>query len=264
MRLTVVTFYTPQLEAARDALERALSPHVDAFDAYTLERLDAESEWWRCHYRDHSHDPAMRLPSNPGADRIGYWKYKPLLLQLALERGAQRWPGEEHVALYLDVNCFKYPLLAGAPGALRDACARALLLAGADIWIGVEGLGLRVKHHCKAHTVRAVMKGLGGAAADACLEGNLLNCSRIVVRRSSASAAWLAEVLGLMEDDDLLAPIPDAPPHPDLRWHTGDQAVWAAWSALKVHAGALPKHWPGSMYDGPDRAFEASRLVPLD
>ena len=85
-------------------------------------------------------------------------------------------------------------------------------------------------------------------------------CNRIVVRNTAAVRAMLEELLHYCEDDTLLAPLPNNSAHPDMIWHTADQAVINAYLYNQQYLGFLPEQWPKYGYKT-DREFSRENMV---
>lgn len=95
---------------------------------------------------------------------------------------------------------------------------------------------------------------------DAIFSRSLMICNRIVVRNTATARLALEEMLHLCEDDTLLAPYPNEGAHPEMHWHTADQAVVNAYLYNQQYLGNLPKYWPKYGYKSM-REFTRENLI---
>ena len=241
-RFVVVTFHTsgPPHDFGLDLTEDAkrfvdiVGPHCDALYVYNFSSLRTDP-WWTVHFHDYPDVEEWTLPMNKGANHIGYWKYKALILYRTLELE----PDLSSV-MYLDTG----KLQAQGVGEWRSLAREVLFETGAEIWIGYEAPpAIKVKHHCKSLTVRNITNS---SFAERIFERSLLVCNRIIVRNTQAMRTMFRdEILPLFQRDELLVPTKTNEwKHVDLRWETGDQAIWNAFLYNLQYEGRLPQIWP--------------------
>jgi hypothetical protein len=250
----LLTFYTPDMEDIFQVFKAHTSDQFDEVIGYTLESLDKE-EWWRRNYTYHK-DARMQLPLNPGGAKVGYWKYKSYILlkhMNALPNGS--------LLVYHDVNVKKYACYMQNIGNLKAMCAHALSLCGADVWMSYENpIHIKVKHHCKAHTVRSIC--MYPSRLNEYFDHPMLVANRIVVRNTPQMREWMQDIVDLMSRDEYMAPAPDPFRHPEFKWHTGDQSVWNTFFINKMVSGDLPARWPGAWCV--DRIMSLNTMVPIN
>lgn len=232
----LLTFYTKDMEDVFKIFRAKTEKQFDRVIGYTLESLAAEP-WWQEHYK-YVEDDRMQLPLNPGGAKVGYWKYKSYVLLKHM-----RELPDEALIVYHDVNVKKYPNYMAGIDEMKATCKAILRRCGADIWLSYEDpVNIKVKHHCKAHTVRALCTEPDKLADY--FEHPMFVANRILVRNTPQIRAWMEEIVELMGCDEYMAPMPDPFRHPDFKWHTGDQSVWNTYLLNKKYAGELPGHWP--------------------
>jgi len=265
-RFVIVSFVTlgPPFDngtnyaASRQYFMDLLAPHADGVFVFSPFHLDNDP-WWRANYHWHPNTTEWVLPNNPGAQEIGYWKYKPLIL---LRMCQMQPPGT--VIMYLDCHGLrKYPFSALGSESWRGLALQMLEEnAPADIWLAYENAGhVLVKQYSKGYTVHNISNP---AYEKLIFERSLLLGNRIIVRNTERLRTMLEkELLPLFAMDDLLAPFPQEPGrHPDNKDNTGDQSIWNAFLFNELYSGRLPKYWP--KYGTQDRKFTKRGLMRWD
>jgi hypothetical protein len=243
--LALVSFYTEgppidngeALGNCKEKIENAAKPYVDYCKVYSLQELIKEDPWWQTYYRDYSNVDNMNLPTNPGANVIGYFKYKPLIIY----RMMQKLP-ENAIIYYMDGNVNKTPSYIENFDQLRDMCNYVLDKNETDIWIGNDDPEFLLRAFTKSYTIYKM--ALPWVPLEKYFDAPLLLGCRMVVRNTPKMRQWMEEILTLMESDDLLAPTPEENRHPKYQFHTGDQGLLGMFFYNKKFQGELPKEWP--------------------
>jgi hypothetical protein len=244
------------MQRARAKFESIVGPHADAVRIYAPSDLKSDP-WWIDNFHVYPDTVEYVLPKNPGANKVGYWKYKPLLLYRTMESEP-----DGAIIMYMDVNVVKYPDLTHGVAQWRNVSKHVLAEnSPADIWLGYEDPGAgRVKNFCKGYTVRNISDPRFTARI---FERSLLLCNRIVVRNTAAARdLMLNEILPLFTNDALLANYPQDGAHEMMYWHTGDQAIWNTFLFNQQYLGRLPRKWPTFAYYKRWRHFTFEGLVP--
>ena len=205
------------MQAARSKFMDLVGPHADEVRMFAPSDL-RDDPWWAANFHVYPDTVEWVIQHNPGGNRIGYWKHKPLLLLRAMQSEP-----EGAVIMYMDVNVLKYPDLTVGVAEWRNVSAFVFHeIWPADIWLGYEDAGVsRVKNFCKGYTVHNISVP---RFADRIFERSLLVGNRILVRNSAALRRMFEdELLPLFTDDRLLANYPQDGTHAQLYWHTADQ-----------------------------------------
>lgn len=94
-RFVLVSFHTlgpphdngTDLSSAGEAFVASLTPVCDAIYKYDPHILSVD-RWWCDHFQSYPEEARYQLlPYNPRAEKIGYWKYKALVLCARALRG---------------------------------------------------------------------------------------------------------------------------------------------------------------------------------
>lgn len=265
-RFVVVTFGSMgppydegiNLQAARSKFMDLVGPHADEVRMFSPSDL-RDDPWWAANFHVYPDTVEWVIQHNPGGNRIGYWKHKPLLLLRAMQSEP-----EGTLIMYMDVNVLKYPDLTAGVAEWRNVSAFVFdEIWPADIWLGYEDAGAsRVKNFCKGYTVHNIS---APRFADRIFERSLLVGNRILVRNTAALRRMFEEeLLPLFTDDRLLANYPQDGTHAQLFWHTADQAVWNAFLFNRQYLGKLPRVWPKFEYIMRARWFSFHGLAPYE
>ena len=103
------------LKEERELLKGIAGPPIsDAL--YISSPFHLENDpWWRAFFRPYPDTPEWILPTNPGCHKVGYSKYKLLLLYRAMQMEP---PGT--IIMYMDGNVRKFPVLAAGREQWRE------------------------------------------------------------------------------------------------------------------------------------------------
>lgn len=231
MRAHLVTFASEgppfglNLTTQAEAFRRAFQAHADTVTVYTPRSLNGLS------VANVTHRQALRrLPgsfaNNPGMEHLGGMTVKPWVLLLRLTEIE-----EGDLLVWKDVNVRKHPNLLADPEDLRATSLWALQTVGRDIFMPYENPYLKLKHHCKAFTVREMAHG---RPLRALYNYPLHHANLVILRKSPESYAHLLEWLQACLHDDWIGPLPNPAPHPEFRWHTNEQCLFSLLMATGV------------------------------
>ena len=247
-RFVILTFHSLgppfdeglNLQSSRAKFREMFSPHAD--DIHMSSPLQLENDpWWRAHFRTYPDTAEYLTPANKGANKIGYWKHKALLLY----RATQREPLGT-VIMYMDGNLERDPHLSYKTDKWRELSNYVLdQNAPADIWMG-QDQRYRVKQLVKSYALRRICEP---QHLERIQERPMMLAGRTIIRNTIRMQQMLRdEILPLFEDDTLLTPFPEGDRHPDFIFNTGDQGIWFPFLYQKRYKGELPGTWPKFAY----------------
>ena len=243
-QLHMVSFYSEghphdggmALGAAAGVLKVAYKPHVDSYHAYTPRSLANRTLVWRNHEAIRGSEllqpSAVDNKYNKGQAAIGHFAAKPFLILLRL---LEIPVGE--MLLYKDANVKKHPQLLGGASNVQQTVRWVLRHANVshDVFMPYENDRLKLKHHCKAHAIRTLAPH---SMHDKLFEAPLQYAATVLVRRSEQSEVLLWHWLQLCMYREVLEPLPNPQPHPEFRWHTPEQCMFAIASILNFNTFA--------------------------
>jgi hypothetical protein len=247
-RLVLISFYTEgppvdkgvALTEQKSKFIKRFSPYVDDVKIKSLTDLK-DDEWWSKHYKEYtSNDYDTTLCRNEGAEVIGFYKYKALILYRAMQEEPLGT-----IIFYHDINMSRTTDMGEDAENIRKNANYVLDGCGADIWIGYEGDGIICKYHCKGSAVRA----LSPKHYEEIFEKRMMIANRIIVRNTPEMRKMFEdEILPAFTHDEYLLPQNDEYSHPEQKWLCCDQSIWNGLLFNKTFIGELPKDWPKYKY----------------
>lgn len=159
------------------------------------------------------------LDQNPNANHIGYFDFKPFLIQHVLNLIP-----ENSILVYHDANFEKNPQYweSDWPN-IQNICHKLLNDNNSDIFVQFERSGALVKEYVKTHTIdRIILDPIENNIVKNC---HLINAARIILKNNNFSKIFINEYLELCKDKTLLAKTPNTNPDVVFKWSCGDQDV---------------------------------------
>lgn len=158
------------------------------------------------------------LDRNTNANKIGYFDFKPFLINHVLSQIP-----EDSVILYHDTNFSKIPPYWHSDWEnIRRITDFVLESNNSDVFAKIEHAGAYVKNFVKKYTVDSIFTE---EERDVVLNSKLINAAQIFIRNTQFSRDFIKDWKSLCLRKDLIQKSPNENPHPDFQWNCGDQDV---------------------------------------
>ncbi len=196
------------------------------------------------------------LDNNPNANYIGYFDFKPFLIQHVLTKVP-----EGSLILYHDGNFKKNPHYFDTDWKnISSICKNLLDENQSDFWVQIEREPTLVKEHVKQYTLSQVIPN-----KNECLlasNSKLINATRILVRNTNASKQFIQDYLKLCLDKKLIQKTPDDNRDVYAKNYCGDQDVLNALVYKYIFDGKVIPEFP--KYTFGDRVIRMEKIRGSD
>lgn len=159
------------------------------------------------------------LDMNPNANFIGYFDFKPFIIDYVLSIIP-----ENSILVYHDANFEKNPQYWESDWQnIKNFANKLFLDNNSDLFVQFERDGAFVKEYVKTHTIdQLIQDPIENNIVKNC---KLINAARIILKNTKFSRTFIKEYLTLCKDKTLLAKTPNSNPDPCFKWSCGDQDV---------------------------------------
>ena len=178
------------------------------------------------------------LDMNPNANFIGYFDFKPFIIDYVLSIIP-----ENSILVYHDANFEKNPQYWESDWQnIKDFANKLFLDNNSDLFVQFERDGALVKEYVKTHTIdQLIQDPIENNIVKNC---KLINAARIILKNTKFSKTFIKEYLTLCKDKTLLAKTPNLNPDPCFKWSCGDQDVLNCLVYKYILEGKLNPEFP--------------------
>lgn len=182
------------------------------------------------------------LDQNPNANHVGYFDFKPFLMDYVLSKIPER-----SILMYHDGNFLRNPQYWESDWQIMPSILEKLLDTNkTDIFCQWEQSDVKVGWHVKGHVLEAMFPDLDERNAVA--QSPLIGAARIVVRNTEFSRKFIKDYKELCLRKDLLTKSPKGQCYSEFKWSCGDQDVLNALIYRYILDGKLPDNFPGIIF----------------
>jgi hypothetical protein len=197
-----------------DLILEHLSSHFDSIKIYTPRVIKDLPDG---HTVCNEYAEWIYPPYNVGAEKMGYWDWKPFVIRDMLSNLP-----DGDIVMYHDSNFDKYGYWDAMDWPNSKELLRSLVRQN-NIFISQETHDLFVKGHVKRYTMKKILgddkrvKDIG--------ECQLLAASKIVFRNGEFTRKFVGRWNNYCQDKSLILMEPNDNPHPEFRWGCADQSI---------------------------------------
>lgn len=182
------------------------------------------------------------LDQNPHANHVGYFDFKPFLIEHVLKNIP-----ENSVLMYHDGNFKRNPQYWESDWHIVSDLLDTLLdLNKTDIFCQWEQPDVKVSWHVKGHVLETLFPN--NAERNAVAQSPLIGAARIIVRNTEFSRSFIKDYKELSLRKDLMSKHPLGNSYPEFKWSCGDQDVLNALIYRYILDGKLPTNFPGLVF----------------
>lgn len=218
----LITFYTEgepkdkgyNLTQTSVNIKKRLSPFFDDIFLFNKEELKKING-----SEDICNEYEEALDMNPNANHIGYFDFKPFIIDYVLSIVP-----ENSLLIYHDANFERNAQYWESDwDNIKEFSNKLLTDNSSDFFVQIEREGAYVKEYVKTYTIDKLIPDL--------IENNivknckLINAARIILKNTEFSRIFIKEYLNLCRDKTLLSKTPNPSPDPEFKWSCGDQDV---------------------------------------
>jgi hypothetical protein len=178
------------------------------------------------------------LDMNPNANYIGYFDFKPFIIDYVLSIIP-----EDSILVYHDANFEKNPQYWESDwNNIREFANKLFTDNSSDIFVQIERDGAFVKEYVKTHTIDTLISDpVENNIVKNC---KLINAARIILKNTEFSRSFIKEYLNLCKNKTLLTKSPNPNPDPSFKWSCGDQDVLNCLVYKYILEGKLKPEFP--------------------
>jgi hypothetical protein len=178
------------------------------------------------------------LDMNPNANNIGYFDFKPFIIDYVLSIIP-----EHSILVYHDANFEKNPQYWESDWKNIKEFANKLFTDNtSDLFVQIERDGAYVKEYVKTYTIDTLIPDQReNSIIKNC---KLINAARIILKNTKFSRNFIKEYLNLCRDKTLLAKTPNPTPDSAFKWSCGDQDVLNCLIYKYILEGKLKPEFP--------------------
>lgn len=178
------------------------------------------------------------LDMNPNANNIGYFDFKPFIIDYVLSIIP-----ENSILVYHDANFEKNAQYWESDwDNIKQFANKLLADNSSDLFVQIERDGAFVKEYVKTHTIDKLIPN--PIENDIVKNCKLINAARIILKNTEFSRNFIKEYLNLCRDKTLLAKTPNLNPDPAFKWSCGDQDVLNCLVYKYILDGKLKPQFP--------------------
>lgn len=218
----LLTFYTEgypldkgyPLKQTAEVIKEKLNPFFDDIFLFNKTKLKSLND-----SEDICNEYEETLDMNPNANNIGYFDFKPFIIDHILKTIP-----ENSILVYHDANFEKNSQYWQSDWENIKEFANKLFLDNeSDVFVQIERDGIYVKEYVKTYTVdKLIPDPVENNIVKNC---KLINAARIILKNTEFSRTFIKEYLSLCRDKTLLSKTPNPNPDPSFKWSCGDQDV---------------------------------------